>query len=181
MLRQVTCSLSPAHPSFRCLSLHEPLIFHHRFFQKEKSQSQKNYDSLKKNAPKADFDCKALLSAERLLEILTRAATLYPGRARLCACVLVCCVRILLIPVLLLTFSLTLFLPASLAAVTSFNISRNNILLHHLPTLQAFIPKFTNIEKLNISYNPALGCKGVVALLSSLTGTQCCARRCTVK
>ena len=91
MLRQVTCSLSPAHPSFRCLSLHEPLIFHHRFFQKEKSQSQKNYDSLKKNAPKADFDCKALLSAERLLEILTRAATIYPGRARLCACVLCAC------------------------------------------------------------------------------------------
>jgi hypothetical protein len=57
------------------------VIFTHVHTQKETSQAQKNYDALKKRAPKADFDCKGLLSAERLLEIVTKAVTQYPGSA----------------------------------------------------------------------------------------------------
>jgi hypothetical protein len=61
----------------------ECVIFTHVHTQKETSQAQKNYDALKKRAPKADFDCKGLLSAERLLEIVTKAVTQYPGSALL--------------------------------------------------------------------------------------------------
>jgi hypothetical protein len=59
------------------------VMFTHVHTQKETSQAQKNYDALKKRAPKADFDCKGLLSAERLLEIVTKAVTQYPGSALL--------------------------------------------------------------------------------------------------
>jgi hypothetical protein len=48
-------------------------------FQTQKSQADKSYDSLKKHAPKADFDCKSLLSAERLLEIVSKAVYQHPG------------------------------------------------------------------------------------------------------
>jgi hypothetical protein len=60
---------------------------------------------------------------------------------------------------------------AACASVTSLNISRNSLQPHHVPALQELICQFPSIEKLDMSFNPALGCKGVVALLTSLSGT----------
>ncbi len=59
---------------------------------------------------------------------------------------------------------------AAVAAVTSFSIGRNSLQPHHLPVLQEHLSKFTSIEKLDMSFNPALGCNGVIMILSSLTG-----------
>jgi hypothetical protein len=64
------------------------------------------------------------------------------------------------------------------ASVTSLNIRRNSLHPHHLPELQERLCKFPSIEKLDLSFNPALGCKGVVTLLTSLSGARLSLRYC---
>jgi hypothetical protein len=39
-----------------------------------------------------------------------------------------------------------------------------------MPSLQEHMRKFSSLQKLDISFNPALECKGVVAILTSLSG-----------
>jgi hypothetical protein len=49
-------------------------------------------------------------------------------------------------------------------------LSRNSLQAHHVPVLQQHLHKFSSLKEIDISFSPALGCRAVVALLSSLTG-----------
>jgi len=63
--------------------------------------------------------------------------------------------------------------------VTSVNITRNRLQPRHLSNMQKLLIQFPALNHINLSFNPALGCSGVISIFSSLTGTQPPAQACS--